>query len=563
MTQVNPHFTSWPADYAERYRREGYWQGVPLGDLLRRSAAQYPEHVAVVAGDRQWTYQQLDTAADHLAAGMQHLGITAGDKVIVQLPNIGELAETMFALFRLGAIPVFALPAHRFFELEHFCQHAGAKAYITTDKFSGFDYRELARKLKARTKLQHVVVVGDAQEFVPFKSLHNQSQKALDTPCADVLALMQLSGGTTSVPKLIPRTHDDYFYSVRASAEICQLNASSVYLAVLPAVHNFPLSSPGILGTWYAGGTVVFAANGAPETAFDLIEKHRVTITALVPPLALAWLAAVRQTKHDLSSLAVLQVGGAKLSAEAARKIIEYFPGKLQQVFGMAEGLVNYTRLDDSDDVVIHTQGRPISPADEIRVVDDEDKDVALGKAGQLLTRGPYTIRSYYHSDGRAGGLRAGFWDGGRNRRTDPQNSKSFTPDGFYRTGDMVRLTPEGNVIVEGRCKDQINRGGEKVSAEEVENQILAHPAVHDVAMVGMPDPYLGERNCAFIIPKGTTNSPIRLAPLRAFLRERGLAEYKLPDRIEILKSFPQTSFGKVSKKALRQTIADSLAPEL
>ena len=545
MTGVAPTIARWPNALAERYRQDGYWRGIPLGDLLRNSAAHYPNHIAVVDDDRSWTYQQLDRAADELAAGLSQLGIQSGDKVVVQLPNVGELPQLIFALFRLGAVPVFALPAHRAFELECFCKQTQAKAYIVIDRFSGFDYRVLARQLKNSIALQHIIVVGEAEEFLSFANIKTDPI-SLPAPVADQLALLQLSGGTTSVPKLIPRTHDDYFYSVRASAEICRLTDKSIYLAVLPAVHNFPLSSPGILGTWYAGGTVVMAPNGAPETAFALIAKHRVTITALVPPLALAWLTAIRQNQQDLSSLAVVQVGGAKLSAEVAKQMLHTFPGHLQQVFGMAEGLVNYTRLDDPDEIVIHTQGRPISAADEIRIVDEDDKELSRNQLGQLLTRGPYTIRGYFPCG---------------DDNLDRLNAKNFTHDGFYRTGDMVRLTDDGYLIVEGRCKDQINRGGEKISAEEVENHLLAHPAVHDVAMVGMPDPYLGERNCVFIIPSANYKSSIRLPTLRAYLRERGLADYKLPDRVEILTSFPQTSFGKVSKKALREIIAE-LAPQ-
>lgn len=546
MNRVQPKVASWPEEFAERYCREGYWQGITLGNLLRNSAERYPDNIAVIDGERKWTYTQLNAAADELAAGLFQLGIRSGDKVVVQLPNIGELPQVIFALFRLGAVPVFALPAHRAFELESFCRQTQAKAYITIDRFSGFDYRALARQLKNTTELQHIIVVGDAEEFTPFAQLPNAT---IDLPDCDpsTIALLQLSGGTTSTPKLIPRTHDDYFYSVRASAEICQLSDKSVYLAVLPAVHNFPLSSPGMLGVWYAGGAVVMAANGAPETAFALIAKHRVTITALVPPLALAWLIAVKQNQQDLSSLQVIQVGGAKLSAEVAKQILQAFPGRLQQVFGMAEGLVNYTRLDDPDEIVIHTQGRPISNADEIRVVDEEDREVPRNQLGQLLTRGPYTIRGYFPCG---------------DDNLDRLNAKNFTLDGFYRTGDLVRLTDDGYLIVEGRCKDQINRGGEKISAEEVENHLLAHPAVHDVAMVGIADAYLGERNCLFVLPSTDDHTPLRLPKLRAFLRERGLADYKLPDRVEILTSFPKTSFGKVSKKALRELIAD-LTPQM
>src|SRR5690606_32527412 len=195
-------------------------------------------------------------------------------------------------------------------------------------------------------------------------------------------------------------------------------------LAALPAAHNFPMSSPGFLGVLHAGGTVVLAPDPSPKSALALIETERVTITAVVPPIALLWLDAVEhgtQRDRDLSSLRVLQVGGAKFAPEAARRVRPVLGCTLQQVFGMAEGLVNYTRLDDPEDIATTTQGRPLSPADEIRIVDDADRPVPDGEVGHLLTRGPYTIRGYY--------------------RADEHNAAAFTADGFYRTGDLVRRT--------------------------------------------------------------------------------------------------------------------------
>lgn len=250
----------------------------------------------------------------------------------------------------------------------------------------------------------------------------------------------------------------------------------------------------------------------------------------------MVWLDAIASRNNDLSSLQVLQVGGAKFSAEVAKRIRPAFGCTLQQVFGMAEGLVNYTRLDDAEDIIIHTQGRPMSEFDEVRVVDEYDNDVETGQVGSLLTRGPYTIRGYY--------------------KAEEHNAKSFTSDGFYRTGDLVKINEQGYLVVEGRDKDQINRGGEKVAAEEVENHLLAHAAVHDVAIVSMPDDYLGERTCAFVIARGETPT---VGHLKMFLRDRGIAAYKIPDRIEFIDSFPQTGVGKVSKKELRKAIAEKL----
>lgn len=573
-------WTPWPEDFARLYRELGYWRGQTLADLLADRARHQPQRLALVCGERRWTYRELHRQSLQLALGLHRLGIQRQDRVIVQLPNVAEFFTVCFALFRLGALPVFALPAHRRAEITHFCELAQAKAWIVAERDGGFDFRELARQVaSAVPSLQQVVVWGDAGEFIALDSLlatvdepafsqtvlsgtdftgtaFSETAPPEDTalvaqalvekasveqalpsgPAASDVAFLQLSGGSTGLPKLIPRTHDDYLYSVRASASICALDQNSVYLCALPAAHNFPLSSPGTLGTFYVGGTVVLARRPAPDDCFPLIAKESVTVTALVPPLAMVWLDAASKRSSDLHSLQLLQVGGARFSAEAARRVKPVLGCRLQQVFGMAEGLVNYTRLDDSDDVIATTQGRPISPADEIRVVDDEDQPVLPGEPGHLLTRGPYTIRGYF--------------------RADEHNRRAFTADGFYRTGDIVRQLPGGHLVVEGRAKDQINRGGDKVAAEEVENHLLAHPAVHDAALVAMPDAFLGEKTCAFVVTRGDAPRAIEL--LR-FLQERGLASYKIPDRIEFIAQLPQTGVGKVNKRELRERIAQLL----
>lgn len=528
---------AWPKEFADLYRETGCWSGETFGDMLRRQAAERPGCIAVICGERRWTYGELDSRADNLAAGLLGLGIKRADRVVVQLPNRAEFFEVIFALFRIGALPVFALPSHRSSEIAYFCEFAEASAYMIPDMHAGFDYRELAAQVRQKVpSLRHVLVAGEPGAFAALHDMHAAPCSLPEVKSHDV-AFLQLSGGSTGLPKLIPRTHDDYMYSLRISAEICKLDSASVYMAALPVAHNFPLSSPGALGTLYVGGKVVLAPRPSPDEAFPLIEREGVTITALVPPLAMIWMDAAAARRHDLSSLRVLQVGGAKFGEEAARRVRPALGCSLQQVYGMAEGLVNYTRLDDAESIVFRTQGRPMSPYDEIRVVDDEDREVGPGEVGHLLTRGPYTIRGYY--------------------KADEHNARAFTTDGFYRTGDLVKVDSAGYLIVEGRAKDQINRGGDKVAAEEVENHLLAHEAVHDVALVAMPDAYLGERTCAFII---TREAQPTAGELRAFLRQRGLADYKIPDRMEFVDSFPQTGVGKVSKKALREAIAGKLA---
>lgn len=531
---MKPLVQVWPEEFAARYRARGYWRGETFSSFLRARAAELPDHVAVVGGEQRWTFAELEARAERIARGLLALGLKPGDRVVVQLPNIAEFLAVVFGLFRARLIPVYALPAHRIVEITHFARTAEARGYVIAASHDGFDYRTLAGEVQREVpEVAHVVVVGEGGPFTALDALPAGREIALpeDADPSEV-AFLQISGGSTGLSKLIPRTHDDYIYSFRASAGICELGTDSVYLAALPVAHNFPMSSPGVFGALYAGSTVVLSPSPSPEVAFPLIAREGVTITGLVPPLALLWLQAAPNTAHDLSSLQVLQVGGAKFLTESARRVKQVLGCTLQQVFGMAEGLVNYTRLDDPEETIVSTQGRPISPDDEVLILDDEGNPVSEGEAGNLLTRGPYTIRAYHNNDGA--------------------NARSFTPDGFYRTGDVVKRTQDGYLVVQGRATDHINRAGEKISAEEIEDHLLAHPSVFDAAVVSLPDEFLGERSCAFVIPQGAKP---KAAALKAWMRTRGLADFKVPDQVVFVDAFETTAVGKVSRKELRASL--------
>ncbi|WP_433528278.1 (2,3-dihydroxybenzoyl)adenylate synthase [Micromonospora sp. CA-263727] len=533
----------WPADLAARYRALGYWRDETFGALLASRAAQHPDRTAIVgrsARSGEWvrlSYPELDRAATTVHAALRAAGIRPRDRIVLQLPNCVEYVSYLFGIFRAGAWPVFALPGHREAELTQFCLVADAAAHVLTGRGPrGGDPPAVARRVAERLRAagHPPPLVIDVGAGLPAPA---EAPVAADV-AAEEVAFLQLSGGTTGTPKLIPRTAADYLYSVRESARICGVDERTVMLVALPVAHNFPMSSPGILGVLYAGGTVVLAPDPSPSTAFRLIESERVTMTSVVPPILQAWLPAATRTGHDLGSLDVIQVGGARLADAVAARVRPDLGARLQQVFGMAEGLVNYTRLDDPDDLVTRTQGRPISPDDEIRVVDDDDRDVPAGAEGLLLTRGPYTIRGYY--------------------RAGVDGAAAFTADGFYRTGDLVRQLPTGHLVVTGRAKDQINRGGDKVAAEEVEGHLLTHPRLRDAAVVAMPDAFLGERICAFVIPAGPP-APTAVE-LRQHLRERGIAEYKMPDRFEVVAEFPVSAVGKTSRRELRRDLTRLLA---
>lgn len=523
------HATPWPSEIAAGYRAEGIWTDQTFDDILACKAADpaFADRRAVVDPDRALTYRELDDRVSRLAAGLSERGIGPDDRVLVQIPNSVAYVEVIFALWRARALPVFGLPAHRETELVGVARAAEAVAIISPGGGAGFDYRALAQTVAGQ--------VDSVRELIDSDRLDQVWADPRDHGRADPgeLGFLQLSGGSTGTPKLIPRTHADYLYSVRRSNEVCGVDAKTVYLVVLPAAHNFPMSSPGILGVLHAGGTAVLAAAPAPSVAWELVERERVTMVGMVPPLARLWTeTAERGTDHDLSSLEVIQVGGARCPDELARRIEPALGARLQQVFGMAEGLVCYTRLDDPIDEVVSTQGRPMTHRDQLRLV-DEDGDPVTDGPGFLETQGPYTIRSYW-------------------RDASPE---SFAPDGWYRTGDVVEFSAAGNLIVRGRGSDRINRGGEKVSAEQLEEHLLVHPSVRDAVVVAVTDEYLGERTCAYVISADPA-APPTLPQLRAAMREAGLAEWKLPDVVKHMESFPETGVGKTSRKQLREILS-------
>ncbi|MEC7761589.1 MAG: AMP-binding protein [Pseudomonadota bacterium] len=538
---MKPITQIWPDDLVATYRAAGYWTGETFPALLRDRAARFAANTAVRTSDVSWTYAELDRRAHRFASGLMAQGFVPGDRVLVQMSNVPEYMSAIFGLFYAGLIPVFALPAHRRLELDHLARGSEAKAILTESRIAGFDHAHLAQSLvEDLPGLSAALICEAGMAGEGLTALEAEQGDLPPDPNPQSVAFLQISGGSTGLSKLIPRTHDDYIYSVRESVTICGMDERSVFLAVLPISHNFTMSSPGVLGAIYAGATTALAPDPRPETGFRIIKEQGVTITGLVPPLAVKWIEAAERLRPDIPTLEVLLVGGAKFLSESATRVRPVLGCTLQQVFGMAEGLVNYTRLDDPEEIIVTTQGRPISPADEILIVDDADQPVPEGAAGNLLTRGPYTIRAYHDAP--------------------EANAKSFTPDGFYRTGDVVRRLPSGHLEVQGRATDHINRAGEKISAEEVEDHLIAHPAVLDAVVVSMPDHQLGERICAFVLPVG--GQTLRAVELRKFIREREIAAFKVPDEIRLVDSLGITAVGKINRRALRTTLRNEYLDE-
>ena len=542
-----PGCVPWPDEYARRYREQGYWRGISLFEMLRQSAARTPGKTALIDGERRLSYAELINESEDLAAGLYALGLRPLERVIFQFSNGLELMVAFLALLRVGVIPVMALPAHRRGEIGHWVEHAGAVAHFIPAATPKFDYVAMARSIAAdHAEIRYVVTAGPAGEgAIALEALRvkgarsNAASVALPEPAADEVALMLLSGGTTGMPKLIPRTHNDYVYTATQTGITAGCDSDTVFLAVLPMAHNYTLACPGVLGVLAHGGTAVIVQGTAAETVFPAIARERVTVVGATVPLVAKWLDSDQFGCHDLSSLKVFVNGGAKLAPELRRRVEERFHCEYQENFGTGEGLINMTRIGDPDPVRFLSSGRPVSEADEVKVIDERGNEVPEGQIGELAVRGPYTVRGYY--------------------KAEAVNRDAFTDDGFYRMGDIARIV-DGYIYLEGRRKDLINRGGEKISCEEIEDYILAHPKVMSVCVVAMPDAIFGEKACAFAILR--EGCVLTLGDLVGFLQGRDIARFKLPERLEIVDEFPISPAGKILRRDLRARIAQQLQSE-
>ena len=544
-----PGVVPFPPDFAARYRAKGYWQDKSLAQEFAPIFHGFADRVALIDGERSYTYRDVDNLSDNLALNLLDLGFKRLDRVVPCLPNAAEFVILYFALQKIGAIPIAALATHRYNEISQFVKIAEAVACVYPERQSDFEFAPMVARIAAEAPfMRHRIVLGTPRagelsltELIarPAKRARTELDKIKIDPTDP--CIFQLSGGTTGVPKLIPRTHNDYAYNSKTAAKVCEVNGESVLLLALPIAHNLPLACPGIQGFFFNGGKVVLSRTTRPEDMFPLVEKHRVTHIKVVPALLIRLISSPAVTQYDTSSVRFIQSGGQRLQPEVRIRTKELIPSTfVQENFGMSEGMLFFVRSTDPEDVRLETVGRPISPDDEVRLLDDDDRVVPFGEVGELCARGPYTLRGYYGAP--------------------EHNQRAFTSDGFYRSGDLMRQHSSGNYMVEGRKKDLINRGGEKISAEEIENLILQHPAIENVACVAMPDAALGERMCACVI-LGRGKS-LALGELVEFLGTKEIAKFKLPERLETLSEFPLSTFGKVSKKALVEMVTKKLEAE-
>lgn len=534
----------------ETHCKSGAWIWSTFGDELRCAAREVPQKVFIASPDGPLTFRSLDEQSESVAASLLSLGLRPGDRAIFQIGSVKQIVIALFGCFKANIVPVCTLPQYRELEIGQLARLSGARAYFVQADFSRtFDQAQFARRMLslADSGLEILFItrgVAESGEHQLEDLAHRYTPAAarefterIDPLPGDV-AMFQLSGGSTGMPKIIPRMHAEYLGSCAAWNRRQALGSQDVTLWALPLIHNagmILMLVPSLLDR----RTLVIRPQFEIDDFLSAITDHKVTYTGSIGPIAPRIIDHPTIEKFDLSSLRSFFALSRAESAEQRTKITS------QLMYGITEGMLMTTFPSDSREARHNTLGWPIGIGDEARLLEPtSEKEVPVGKTGEFCFRGPHTFRAYFNA---------------------PEiTAASFTSEGFFRTGDLMRSTLlDGCIhyIFEGRLKDNINRGGEKFGAEEVENLIAQHPDVNDARLVSMPDPLLGERACCFLIPKSGHPTPT-VASLGSFLLGFGLAKFKLPERIEIINEFPVTRVGKTDKNALRRMIADKLRLE-
>ncbi|GAB11567.1 putative 2,3-dihydroxybenzoate-AMP ligase [Gordonia araii NBRC 100433] len=538
-----------PVESRARYRDAGEWSDDPLPRRFHASADRFADRLAVITTRAEYSYGELDRRTDQIAAGLHDLGLRPHDPVIFQVTNRAETVLAWYGCLKAGLIPVATLAAHRMHEIGHVAEAVGARAHLV-EAGTKFDLVAFADDVRtARPTMEFVLTIGEddvaagrrriedlGNDIAPARArrLVEEIEESLDP--LDV-AVFQLSGGTTGVPKVIPRLHAEYWDNGRLYAQCLGWTEETRVAHLIPLTHNAGVSCA--LHAAHSVGAALVLADPDPVPAFELMARSRATDALFghghFQALLLDEFAPARET------LRRSVLSGSKVPPEIFDAVDDdvRWAG---QMFGMGEGLFLVSPLDSPRESRLTTVGQPIATTDEYRIVEPgTETDLPDGKVGELVCRGPYTISGYYNAP--------------------EHNGRAFTSDGYYRTGDLASVRViEGRryVSIEGRMKDLINRGGEKINAEELEKLLLSHPDIAEAAVVAMPDPRLGERTCAYLVATDDRGE-LTLAQVQEHLDGLGVAKFKWPERLEWVPALPRTNVGKINKVSLRADIADRL----
>ena len=422
--------------------------GFTLVERIAQWEREYGANIAVRDRETTYTYTELFDAARRFASCLASEGIEAGDRIVLQLPNKAESLIILFGSVMRGCIPVLALPTHRKAEISHFCSKSNASCLIVPCSSPAYDYESLAKAIKKDNPRLKCFVIGSSDQYRSVSDMRGELWQATAPHSSSILFLLP-SGGTTGLPKLIPRSNFSYVYNFVEAASRSLFSEKTKYLAALSICHNLPLACPGALGALEKGGTVILAESVSPDEVFPLISSAKVTTITAVPSAVNLWMDALDWYPVDLSSLESIHVGGARFTAKDAKRLSAAFSCAVQQSYGMTEGILTLTSPEAPEEIAFTTQGFPLSENDRPLIIGQDGQPCADGEEGELIWKGPYLMSGYYEDE--------------------YSTLRSFDSEGFYHTGDLAVRDPCGNFKITGRLKNTINRGGETFSAQVLE----------------------------------------------------------------------------------------------
>jgi 2,3-dihydroxybenzoate-AMP ligase/mycobactin salicyl-AMP ligase len=543
MVEFLQGFTPYKTEDAEKYNRLRWWAGLTFGDLIDKAAEIYPDKEGFVDGRSRLTFSEARDKVNRLAISFMDLGIKALERVLVQLPNWNEFIFAYFALQKIGALPVLLIDRYRQYEIDYLIRLTEATYWVVASKYKNVDFLPIVDDvLKENLQIKQVCLVREEnpEKFLSLEKLienaelteGNLAKLAERRPDPMQVGHLGPTGGTTGLPKVVPRTHNDYLCRAEYAARAWELNSSDVLLIAAPIGHDLPFSI-GLCSILFVYGKAVMLDSTAPEDLCRVIETEKVTAIPLVPALAARLAKFEGLENYDLSSLKKMEVGGGAAIREVVRAVNEKMGCIYLNAYGGTEGMNAHNRLSDDFEIVLRTVGKPSCPYDTYKVVDDDGRELPPNTSGQLLVKGPGVFTGYYN---------------------DPdENKHAFDEDGFFKTGDMAMIDDKGIITLTGRLREIIKRGGESISTTEIERLIITHPDVEAVAVVSMPDPELGERACAYIQTKAETK--LSFEEIISYLKSKKASVLQLPERVEFIGAMPLTKANKLDKKALEEDI--------
>jgi len=548
MVKFLEGFTPYKEEDAEKYNSCRWWSGLTFGDILDRAADIHPEKEAFVDRKTRLTYGEAREKTNKLAIGLMDLDIQPLDRILVQLPNWNEFVFAYFALQKIGAIPVLLIDRYRQLEINNLIRLTGATSWIVASRYRKTDYVPIINDvLKENSKFKNIITIREDRDQMPFSSLEklieeteitedNLARLTRRAPDPMQVAHMGPTGGTTGAPKIVPRTHNSLINGIEYCSKSWDQGNEDINLIAGPIGHDLTFSK-GFIGSIITLGKIIFLDSTDDQELCETIEREKVTSIIWVPTLAQRMLQYNDLDKYDLSSLKKMHSAGGTSHPDLVRDVTERLKMKFYNGYGGTEGMTTITRTTDDLKTICTTVGRPTCPYDTYKVVDKEGNELPPNTQGELVLKGPGVFTGYYNNP--------------------EENKRAFTGDGFFRTGDVATIDEKGYITLTGRIKEMINRGGESISATEIERLINRHPDVAAVAVIPMPDPIMGERVCAYIQPKAETQ--LSFDEMISFLKEQKASVLQLPERIEFIDTMPYTGAEKLDKKSLRKDIEKKL----